>query len=156
MNASSFDIITVGGGLAASSFAKSMAERGAKVLILEREERFKDRVRGEYIVTWGVAEAQELGILNLLRQSCAIEVPWIDMGFGPRDLRTTTPQQLPGLSFSHPEMQETLLAAAENAGVVVRRGASVQQIEPGPRPQVITVQNGSVETISACFRSHSA
>jgi 2-polyprenyl-6-methoxyphenol hydroxylase-like FAD-dependent oxidoreductase len=149
MNASSFDIITVGGGLAASTFAKSMAERGANVLILEREERFKDRVRGEFIVTWGVAEAQELGILNLLRQSCAIEVPWIDLGFGPRDLRTTTPQQLPGLSFSHPEMQETLLAAAENAGAVVRRGVSVQQIEPGPRPRVMTMQNGHAETISA-------
>jgi len=53
MNATSFDIITVGGGLAASTFAKSMAERGANVLILEREERFKDRVRGEFIVTWG-------------------------------------------------------------------------------------------------------
>ena len=117
MNASSFDIITVGGGLAASTFAKSMSERGVKVLVLEREERFKDRVRGEFIVTWGVAEAKELGILDLLRQSCAIEVPWIDLGFGPRDLRTTTPQQLPGLSFSHPEMQETLLSAAENAGV---------------------------------------
>jgi choline dehydrogenase-like flavoprotein len=40
MGASSFDIITVGGGLAASSFAKSMAERGAKVLILEQEKHF--------------------------------------------------------------------------------------------------------------------
>src|SRR3984893_11454008 len=133
MNASSFDIITVGGGLAASSFAKSMAERGAKVLILEQEQHFKDRVRGEYIVTWGVAEARQLGILDLLCQGCASEIPWVEMGFGFRDLRVTTPQQLPGLSFSHPEMQETLLAAAENAGVVVRRGAYVQQIEPGPR-----------------------
>src|SRR4029077_16297760 len=93
----------VGGGLAASSFAKSMAERGAKVLILEQEKHFKDRVRGEYIVTWGVAEARELGILDLLRQACASELPWIEMGFGFRDLRVTTPQQLPGLSFSHPE-----------------------------------------------------
>jgi flavin-dependent dehydrogenase len=55
MGASSFDIVTVGGGLAASSFGKSMAEHGAKVLILEQEKRFGDRIRGEYIVTWGVA-----------------------------------------------------------------------------------------------------
>ena len=149
MGASSFDIVTVGGGLAASSFAKSMAERGAKVLILEQEKYFKDRVRGEYIVTWGVAEARELGILDLLRQGCASEIPWIDMGFGFRDLRVTTPQQLPGLSFSHPEMQETLLAAAERSGAVVRRGTSVQHIEPGPHPHVIVGQNGHEETISA-------
>lgn len=149
MTNSSFDIVTVGGGLAASSFAKSMAERGAKVLILEQEERFKDRVRGEYIPPWGVAEARELGVLEILQRDCAREIPLVDLGFGPRDLRTTTPQQLPSLSFSHPEMQEALLAAAEGSGAVVRRGACVQSIEPGTRPQVVARKNGSAETISA-------
>jgi menaquinone-9 beta-reductase len=149
MSASSFDIITVGGGLAASSFAKSMADGGAKVLVLEQEKQFKDRVRGEYIVPWGVAEARELGILDLLCQGCASVLPWIEMGFGLRDLRVSTPQQLPGLSFSHPEMQETLLAAAERSGAVVRRGVTVQHIEPGPHPQVIVGQNGHQEKISS-------
>jgi menaquinone-9 beta-reductase len=144
----SFDIVTVGGGLASSSFAKAMAEHGAKVLILEQEKRFKDRVRGEYIVTWGVAEARELGLLDPLRQGCASEIPWIEMGFGLRDLRVTTPQQLPGLSFSHPEMQETLLAAAEESGAVVRRGATVQNIETGPHPVLIVEQNSHQEMIS--------
>jgi choline dehydrogenase-like flavoprotein len=115
MGASSFDIITVGGGLATSPFPKAMAERGASVLILEREKHFKDRVRGEYLVTWGVAEARELGLLDPLRQGCASEIPWIEMGFGFRDLRITTPQQLPGLSFSHPDMQETLVNDAVRA-----------------------------------------
>ena len=149
MKPSSFDVVTVGGGLAASSLAKSMAEGGARVLVLEQEERFKDRVRGEYLVPWGVAEARELGVLDVLRQECATDMPWVDLGFGPRDLRTTTPQQLPGLSFSHPEMQETLLAAAEKSGAVVRRGVSVQNIEGGVRPQVTTRKNGHAETISA-------
>ena len=62
MAARSYDIITIGGGIAASSLAKAMAERGAKVLVLERETKFKDRVRGEAIVSWGMAEANELGI----------------------------------------------------------------------------------------------
>ena len=149
MTTSSFDVVTVGGGLAASSFARSMAERGAKVLILEQEERFRDRVRGEYVVPWGVVEARELGVLDVLRRDCAREIPWIDMGFGLRDLTTTTPQQLPGLSFSHPEMQEALLAAAEKSGAVVRRGVCVQNIEPGSRPQVVARKNGHAETISA-------
>jgi len=42
-----YDIITVGGGLGGASLAKAMAEHGAKVLVLERETRFKDRVLGE-------------------------------------------------------------------------------------------------------------
>ena len=38
---------TVGGGLGGASLAKAMAERGYRVPVLERETRFKDRVRGE-------------------------------------------------------------------------------------------------------------
>jgi menaquinone-9 beta-reductase len=40
MAARSYDIITVGGGIAASSLAMAMAGRGAKVLVLEREKQF--------------------------------------------------------------------------------------------------------------------
>lgn len=137
MPAQPYDIITVGAGIAASSFAKSMAERGARVLLLERETKFKDRVRGEGLVSWGGGEARELGILDLLQNSCAHDVPFVDSGMGSRDLRATTPQRLPILSFQHPVMQETLLAAAQKAGAEVRRGVTVAHIETGPAPAVI-------------------
>lgn len=75
MNAT-YDIITVGGGLGGSALAKVMAERGARVLVLERETQFKDRVRGEQMSSWGVGEARELGIYDLLRDSCGPEVRW--------------------------------------------------------------------------------
>jgi menaquinone-9 beta-reductase len=142
-----YDIITVGGGIAASALAKAMAERGARVLVLEREKQFKDRVRGEALVSWGVAEAIELGICHQLKESCAHEVPYIEAGSGLRDLRTTTLPQLPLLSFPHQVMQETLLAAAEHAGAEVRRGVSVDHVEPGVEPAVI-VDGGSPERIS--------
>jgi len=148
MAARSYDIITVGGGIAASSLARAMAERGAKVLVLEREKQFKDRVRGEAIVSWGVAEANELGICRLLKEKCAHEVPYVEAGSGLRDLRATTLQQLPVLSFPHQVMQETLLAAAENAGAEVRRGVGVEQIECGAEPTVV-VNGHSHERISA-------
>jgi flavin-dependent dehydrogenase len=41
-----YDIITVGGGLGGATLAKAMVENGARVLVLERERQFKDRVRG--------------------------------------------------------------------------------------------------------------
>jgi 2-polyprenyl-6-methoxyphenol hydroxylase-like FAD-dependent oxidoreductase len=132
-----YDIITIGGGIAASSLAKAMAERGAKVLVLEREKQFKDRVRGEAIVPWGVAEANELGISRLLKETCAHDVPYLETGSGLRDLRTATQQRVPPLSFPHQVMQETLLAAAENAGAEVRRGVSVEHVECGPEPAVV-------------------
>jgi 2-polyprenyl-6-methoxyphenol hydroxylase-like FAD-dependent oxidoreductase len=148
MAAQRYDIITIGGGIAASSLAKAMAERGARVLVLERERQFKDRVRGEALVPWGVAEANELGICRLLKETCAHEVPYIEAGSGLRDLTTTTKQRLPLLSFPHQVMQETLLAAAEEAGAEVRRGVSVEQIECGAEPAVV-VDGQSHQRISA-------
>src|SRR5260370_36981292 len=137
MSSLQLDVVTVGGGLGASAFAMSMAKRGARVLILEKETRFKDRVRGEFIVTWGVTEARELGIEDLLLKTCAKEIPWVDMGFGPRNLLETTPQQLPSLAFPHPAMQEALLAEAEQAGAKVWRGGIVQNVEPGNIPSAV-------------------
>ena len=143
-----YDIITVGGGIAASALAKTMAERGARVLVLERETAFKDRVRGEGLVSWGGGEARELGIHELLKNTCGHDVPFVESGMGKRDLTTTTPQRLPILSFPHPAMQETLLKAAEQAGAEVRRGVTVEQIETGQTPAVIT-NAGSKERLAA-------
>jgi len=56
--AGTYDIVTVGGGLGGSALARAMAARGARVLVLEREKQFKDRVRGEFLAVWGVAEAR--------------------------------------------------------------------------------------------------
>jgi len=148
MPAGNYDIITVGGGIAASSLAVAMAARGARVLVLERERQFKDRVRGEAVVPWGRADANELGIGSLLSEKCGHEVPHIETGAGLRDLRATTPQQLPLLSFPHQAMQETLLAAAENARAEVRRGVSVHHVEPGDKPAVV-IDGDNPERISA-------
>lgn len=149
MPAEGYDIITIGGGIAASALAKAMAERGARVLVLERETSFKDRVRGEAAVCWGAAEARELGVYETIKKSCGHDVPFVETGTGAlRDLRTTTLQRLPFLSFPHPVMQETLLVAAEQAGAEVRRGVTVEKIETGRTPAVIT-DGGSHERISA-------
>ncbi|MBV9885644.1 MAG: FAD-dependent monooxygenase [Acidobacteria bacterium] len=144
----SYDIVTIGGGIAASAFGAAMAKHGARVLILEKETKFRDRVRGEYLVPWGAAEARELGIHDALVKSCATEVPIVDMGFGPRPLIETTPHRLASVTFHHPEMQETLLAAAENAGAEVRRGVTAIGIETGSSPAVIA-SNGAEEEIPA-------
>ena len=52
------DVVVVGGGLAGSSLATVLARAGIGVLVLEKETRFKDRVRGENMLPWGVATAR--------------------------------------------------------------------------------------------------
>jgi len=53
MATTNYDIITIGGGLGGAALAKVMAEHGASVLVLESETSFKDRIRGETMVSWG-------------------------------------------------------------------------------------------------------
>ena len=68
----SFDAIVVGGGLAGSTFAGALAERGHAVLVLEKDRQFRDRVRGENMLPWGVAVARRLGIVDDLRSPAAL------------------------------------------------------------------------------------
>lgn len=144
-----YDLIVVGGGLGGAALAKIMANAGATVMVLEQEGKFKDRVRGEFMPPWGVAEARRLGLEDSL-QSCGCYVSHIETGLGPaRDLAATTPQGLPGLGFSHPEMQETLLEAAAVAGAQVRRGVAVTGIEPGQPARVQFRESDRTKSLSA-------
>ena len=150
-----YDIITVGGGLGGAALAAAMAEHGARVLVLERENKFKDRVRGEGLLPWGVEEARKLGLYEVLRDRAGgLEVNWVEGRWGslmlpPRDFTATTPQRTPMLTFFHPEMQETLLAHAADKGAEVRRGVSVTLVEGGEIPAVTVTQNGHSERIEA-------
>src|SRR5579864_8158211 len=83
-----YDVITVGGGLGGAALAKVLAEKGRRVLVIEREREFKDRIRGEYMMPWGVAEAQKLGLYDLLLKTTNSLPPIISrrllMTFPPR------------------------------------------------------------------------
>jgi len=149
-----YDIITVGGGLAGSALGKAMAERGARVLVLERERQFKDRVRGEQMSPWGVAEARELGIYDLLRDACGHEVRWWQTYLGGtalerQDCVAESVQHAPQFGFYHPAMQEALLQAAADAGADVRRGLAVRNVEPGEPPSVLVEEDGRTEEFRA-------
>src|SRR3954465_16069781 len=117
-----YDLIVIGGGLAGAALGKSIAEAGLHVLVLEREKMFKDRVRGEAMLGWGVAEAAMLGIDTLLKETCGHEVHFLAMRITGlpeppvRDLVKTTPHHVGLLNFHHPEMQTIMLRAAEQAG----------------------------------------
>jgi menaquinone-9 beta-reductase len=150
MSTTGYDLVIVGGGIGGAALAMVMAKAGARVLVLEREPKFRDRVRGEFLAPWGVAEAQQLGIVHLLRE-CGHNVSSVEMGLGsPRDLPSTTPQRVPAIGFSHPEMQEALVQAAVRAGAQVRREAVVTAVESGETPRVQVQRPGSTpETLPA-------
>jgi 2-polyprenyl-6-methoxyphenol hydroxylase-like FAD-dependent oxidoreductase len=151
-----FDAITVGGGLAGSSFATALAGAGYRVLVLEQEIRFKDRVRGENILPWGVAAARRLGLVcDLVNAGGHQPRHWTTYMLGNpvsrRDLRVNTSHGEVSLNIYHPDMQETLLNRATATGVEVKRGARVVGIVAGTgrMPAVTFELDGKIQTVSA-------
>ena len=149
-----FDLLIVGGGLAGASLGQSMALAGFRVLIVEKEVKFRDRIRGEVLLPWGSVEAKDLGIYGSLLETCGQEAGrehfyYSGQASEPRDFRATTPKGTCTLSFYHPEMQETLLAGATESGVEVWRGANVVAIRPAAVPEADIVVNGETKTVKA-------
>jgi 2-polyprenyl-6-methoxyphenol hydroxylase-like FAD-dependent oxidoreductase len=144
-----YDLVIVGGGLAGSSIGAAIASKGARVLIIERDVEFRDRIRGEGMLPWGVAEARELGIYQPLLDSCAIETRWWTAPDDNRDLAATTPSGLGCLNFYHPEMQQRLLDHAVAAGAELLRPAEVTHVAPGTPPSVCARWNGVERRITA-------
>lgn len=154
VSAPRYDLVTVGGGLGGAALAGAMAARGAKVLVLERERRFADRVRGEVLLSWGVAELRDLGLYDNILRGGGHPLPWVELYFlgaqvQRRDLVQTTAQNLPWLAYYHPTMQEIVLAAAAAAGAEVRRGARVRGVRTGSAPAVSYEDDSGNAEVSA-------
>lgn len=153
-SADRYDLLIVGGGLAGSTLGRAMAQNGARVLIVEKETAFRDRIRGEVLLPWGCVEAKTLGIYDLLLSTCAREAPReIFYRSGepapPRDFLTSTPNGTCVLSFFHPVMQETLATEAVRAGAELWRGATLRAIRSGELPEADIAVGGRVETVRA-------
>ncbi len=143
-----YDIISVGGGLAGAATAAVMARAGARVLILEKETAFRDRVRGEWIAPWGIAEARHLGLLDVLDRAGAHQLPTL-AGRSLKARPVVAPNGDVPLTFAHHEMQEEVLKHAAAAGAEIIRGASVTSVANGPFGIVEYKFDGAVCSTSA-------
>ena len=140
------DVVIVGGGIAGGALATVLARDGLSVLVLERAKDYRDAVRGESIVPWGVREVIRLELLNtLLKAGGHWTNRWIsyDEVLQPEEAeRRALPLDglIPGVSGSlniaHPTACLALNNAARSAGAWFVVGAQVEQCRLGSRPQV--------------------
>ena len=140
------DVVVVGAGVGGSALASALAAAGLDVLALERTEVFEDRVRGEWMAPWGVAEVQALGLDGVLRAAGA-HFPKRHIGYdelaepAAAEARTLPLDvALPGvpgpLCLEHVRIQDALVAHARSCGAEVLRGVATVETSPGPRPAV--------------------
>lgn len=140
------DVAVVGGGIAGSALASVLAGNGLDVMALERQERYTDHVRGENLHPWGVAEAQTLGIADVLMDAGGHLVEeTVNYGDGDDPALAEASALRLGelidgvdgeLNLAHPTACEALTTLAAADGATVRRGVSHVEVTPGPRPTV--------------------
>ncbi|HYE46035.1 MAG TPA: FAD-dependent monooxygenase [Caulobacter sp.] len=153
------EIIIAGGGIGGSALAAVLAGRGVDVLLLEQSEVFEDRVRGEWIAPWGVAETRRLGLYDVLMAAGGHHVTrhvTYDESRTPEEAEARTlplsifAPDVPGpLCIGNPHHCQTLFDEAVRRGAAGRRGAQVTAIETGPAPRV-TWMEGDAEHTAAC------
>ncbi len=141
-----YDLIIVGGGIAGSATAAVMARQGWSVLLLEKTEQFVDRVRGEWIAPWGVAETRRLGLYDTLVASGGRHLSrhiTYDETLDPA-IAESAPLPLDmfcdgvagPLCIGHPRHCQALFDAALAAGATGLRGVDVTAVHLGAAPQV--------------------
>ncbi len=131
------DVAIVGGGIAGASLAYALAREGLGVTVLEATTEYSDRVRGESMQCWGVVEARELGVEQVLLDAGAhISATWNQYMQGSQDPAPIPMNMLvPGvggtLNLRHPDACQALIDAAAGAGATVVRGASHIELGDG-------------------------
>jgi len=135
------DVVIVGAGIGGSALATALARDGLDVLVLEQSEVYEDRVRGESMMPWGVAEARALGIEQVLLDAGAHIAPtWRNYHLPDQAEEIPAGMIIPGvngsLNLRHPDACAALEAAARDAGATVVRGTRDLDVTPGREPRV--------------------
>ena len=116
-----FDVVVVGGGPAGSTAAEKLAEKGFKVLLIEKERHPRRKVCGG-----------ALSLRTVRRFQISIEkaVEIRDAFFwGPEDVRLAVPSNRPiGYLMKREELDSILFERASEAGAEVREGEAVRSV----------------------------
>src|SRR5918993_5299256 len=149
-----FDVIIVGGGIAGSTLGGVLARAGLGVVVVEKEARFRDRVRGETTWPYGVADALAMGLDDLLRRAGAVDS--IGVARYENQQRSTcylwATDSVDGLSeigFSHPRLQEEAFTWAAEQGATTLRPAKAVRFTGNGAPTVTVVHDDRETAYSA-------
>lgn len=159
MAATAHDVVIIGAGIGGSALAAALARGGLDVLLLEKSATYADRVRGEALAPWGVAEARRIGLVDTLLAAGGHyvgkmigydEVATPEMAEAAAAPMAGFAPEVPGLlTLPHTVHCQALFEAAGAAGATARRAVSVERVVAGEAPRVAYEVGGERHTASA-------
>lgn len=153
-----YDVVVVGGGIAGSALGAVLAPAGISVLVLERQIAYRDKVRGEYMQPWGVAEMLRLGFESTLLEvgggytpsivSYDEDVDPVTAEAGAVPLNALVEGVRGGLCVGHPQASRALNSLAGERGAVVRHGVGDVEVVAGRSPSVRYELDGELHEVT--------
>ncbi|HEV3354045.1 MAG TPA: FAD-dependent monooxygenase [Acidimicrobiales bacterium] len=149
------DVAIVGAGIAGGALATALGRQGLDVLLLEQQLEYHDRVRGETMFPWGVAELRALGLDDLLLDAGGGYATALVLGdeLQPADpVSLPLPDVVPGvpgqLNVGHPDACAALATGAVKAGARLVKGARDVVVTPGAQPSLSFTADGKGEEVA--------
>ena len=119
------DVVVVGGGLGGAATASVLARHGLAVLVLEREQVFRDRVRGEWLAPWASSRPWGCAITPMPRDELdhaprRLRRDDLDRGGATRTSDSPTMTGLSGATRSTPSASASAVARSRSVSAVPR------------------------------------
>ena len=148
------DVVVVGGGPSGATVATLLARRGRRVILVERSPRWRWRACGVFSSPAAMSALGHIGLSPEVQAAAARPIPAMRLEADGSTVRLTYGDDgslaTPAVGFDRQELDEALLDLARGAGVDVRTGVAVTDVElGGPQARVATRSGSRSEEVAA-------
>ncbi|MEL6111026.1 MAG: NAD(P)/FAD-dependent oxidoreductase, partial [Planctomycetota bacterium] len=131
-------VLVIGGGVAGSACAMTLARRGVDVMLIERAEFPRNKVCGCCLGPLGVRALESLGVAEKARSRSEVTARWIG-AFDGRRVELTLPH---GLAISRSELDPILVDAAQSAGAAFYEQTAARVVEVSEQDVRVSIDDG--------------
>ena len=143
------DTLVIGGGLAGSAAAITLARAGHAVTLVEKESQPHHKVCGEFLSHEALTFLRNLGVDVADLGAVPIESVRLAGGLGVSE----TALPFPAMSLTRKKLDEEMLRIAASSGAVIHRGRRVQTLERGLQGWNAVVEDGSTLAARTVFQA---
>ena len=134
---SNWDVIVIGAGVAGGLAAFDCANRGLRVLVVEKRSFPRWKVCGCCFNANSLASLSATGLPNLMHDQGAVPLDQLRLGWGGKSLKLELPG---GLALSRERFDQALVNAAEGAGATLRFRTSAVLEEMTPEGRMVRLR----------------